>query len=117
MTDTERLKSDVRAILELFNRNEWLELKIQSYEEYVKRLEEENRRLKYEYSDSKRKRDIPLPYKWRNEYGRVWQYCPKCEMLISNWQSYCHACGQKIKQGNPEPEMEMEHDGTDNASE
>lgn len=115
MTDTERLKSDVQAILKLFTENEWLTLKVKSYEEYVKNLEAENRRLKYEYNDSLLKRDEPLPYKWRYDGTWTWQYCPKCDGSLNNWMNYCPNCGQKIKQGNPEKEMEI--DGTNNAGE
>lgn len=110
-------KREVNDILRLIEHAEWLERELGRQEDRNDALAEENRRLKYEYRDSKRKRDTPLPYKWRYEYGTTWQYCPKCECMISNWQSYCHSCGQKIKQGNPEPDMEIKDDGTDNARE
>ena len=71
-------------------------------------LEEENRKLKYEYEDSKLNRDNPLPYKWELEEHtverRLLMFCPKCEMRISNLQNYCHACGQKIGKGFPLPD-------------
>ena len=71
-------------------------------------LDEENRKLKYEHEDSKLNRDKPLPYKWaKGRKAGLFMYCPKCEMGVSNWYNYCHACGQKIGKGNPQPEMEI----------
>lgn len=101
------LKALCNEILELYKKVEYLERTKETMNEYQKKLEEENRKLKYEYSDSKKKRDKPLPYKWKQRGGLLLQMCPKCEMLISNWQNYCHACGQKIAQGNPLPENEI----------
>ena len=103
----QELKKDVERILSLFRRLEFLEKKAVEQLEIIEQLEKENRKLKYEYDDSLLERDQPKPYKWRNGQHGLLQYCPKCEMLISNWQGYCASCGQKIKQGNPVPEMEI----------
>lgn len=107
MTD---LKSLCQEVLDLFRKIENLEKDREKQDEYIRQLETENRKLKYEYPDSKRKRDKPLPYKWRYDGIITYQFCPKCGMMISNWQGYCHACGQKIMQGSPLPENEIKNE-------
>lgn len=108
MTRTDELKEEVQLILEVFNDNERYLRQICEQKEYIKKLEAENRKLKYEYPDSKRNRDKALPYKWSLDGIRMRQMCPKCDANITNWQRYCEHCGQKIKQGNPLPEMRVE---------
>lgn len=105
--DEEKILEYAQRIVSLCRRVTFLENAIKDKSEYTRKLEEENRKLKYEYADSKRKRDKPLPYNWRMRGGNVRMYCPKCDTLISNWQRYCGACGQKIKQGKAEPENEI----------
>lgn len=96
------------VVLKAFKQIEIGEKQIDRLIKQVRTLEEENHRLTYEYPDSLLKRDEPMPYKWekREKIGIV-QMCPKCGMMISNWQNYCHSCGQKIANGNPLPEMEV----------
>lgn len=108
MTRTDELKEEVQLVLNVFNDNERYLRQICEQKEYIKKLEAENRKLKYEYPDSKRNRDKALPYKWSLDGIRMRQMCPKCDANITNWQRYCEHCGQKIKQGNPLPEMEVE---------
>lgn len=101
-----------RDIIDLCNRYEWQIKNDERQREYIKGLEEENRKLKYEYSDSLLNRDKPLPVKWRREVfkngeGIVRQFCPKCGMSVSNWYRYCLSCGQKLAEGNLLPEMEI----------
>lgn len=103
----EELKKEIENLLSLFKRLEFLERTAVDQLETIERLEAENRKLKFEYNDSLLERDQPKPYKWRKGKGGFTQYCPKCEMIISNWQRYCASCGQKIGQGNPVPEMEI----------
>ena len=102
------LQTLCQEVLDLYKRVEYLEKTKDEMNEYARRLEEENRKLKYEYPDSKRKRDKALPYKWQRRNGLFVELCPKCGKMISNWQNYCEDCGQKIKQGNPLPENEVE---------
>lgn len=106
----EEFRKDLEYMLRLLKRVECLEKKTTEQLDEIDKLREENRRLLYEYPTSLLKRDEPLPYKWRYDGKRTFQFCPKCEMMISNWQSYCHACGQKIGQGNPLPEMEIKNE-------
>lgn len=108
MTRTDELKEEVQLVLNVFNDNERYLRQICEQKEYIKKLEAENRKLKYEYPDSKRNRDKALPYKWSLDGIRMRQMCPKCDANITNWQRYCEHCGQKIKQGNPLPEMRVE---------
>ena len=93
--------------LDLVREKNRLERGIARKEEIINALQEENSKLKYEYEDSKLNRDKPLPYKWTRGGDRFFMFCPKCAMSITNWQDYCHACGQKIGKGNPQPEMEI----------
>lgn len=93
--------------LYIVRENERLKKGIARKEELINALQKENSKLKYEYEDSKLNRDNPLPYKWKHRGERLFMFCPKCEMSISNWQGYCHICGQKIGKGNPQPEMEV----------
>ena len=97
--------------LDLIGKAGRLEREIAEQEQYIQRLEKENRELKYEYNDSKLNRDKPLPYKWATSGGHMLMFCPKCGMGIANWYNYCHACGQKIGEGNPQPEMEIRKNG------
>lgn len=108
MTRTDELKEEVQLVLQVFNDNERYLRQICEQKEYIKKLEAENRKLKYEYPDSKRNRDKALPYKWSLDGIRMRQMCPKCDANITNWQRYCEHCGQKIRQGNPLPEMKVE---------
>ena len=101
------LKALCQEILDLIKEVECLKREKENTSKFISNLEAENRRLKYEYNDSLLKRDKALPYKWKRQNGILFQLCPKCEIMISNWQGYCHACGQKIKQGNPLPENEI----------
>ena len=101
------IKEAVKMVLRLFDENERMEKKIDEQEKYIDDLNAEIRRLRYEYPDSKLKRDTPLPYKWTKKGGHFLMFCPKCEMMIANWYNYCHSCGQKIGKGNPLPEMEV----------
>ena len=110
MLRDKELRRNIEQLLSLFRRLEYLEKTAVEQQENICRLEEENRTLKYEYGDSLLNRDKELPYKWRKYSGGIRQYCPKCEMVISNWQRYCASCGQKIQQGNPEPEMESKEE-------
>ena len=97
--------------LELIGKAGRLEREIAEQEQYIQRLEKENRELKYEYNDSKLNRDKPIPYKWMKIDRDFRMFCPKCEMSIGNWYRYCNSCGQKIGQGNPLPEMEIRKNG------
>lgn len=114
MTRDER-ETQIREMLSetlcAFRERDNLKARVSRLEDMNKVLEEENRKLKYEYEDSKLNRDKPLPYKWRTvgppDHRHFPMFCPKCEMGIANWYNYCHACGQKIGQGNPQPEMEI----------
>ena len=110
MLRDKELRRDIEQLLSLFRRLEYLEKKAVELQENIGRLEEENRKLKYEYGDSLLNRDKAMPYKWKKRNGYFQEYCPKCEMMISNWQGYCASCGQKIRQGNPEAEMEMKEE-------
>lgn len=100
-----------KAIKELLNKCEYLEEKTARQNAYINSLEDENRKLKYEYEDSKLKRDVPIPYKWKAKKGKTsmenqfYMFCPKCDCSITNWQNYCHMCGQKILKGNPQDDM------------
>ena len=114
MTRTDELKEEVQLVLKVFNDNERYLRQICEQKEYIKKLEAENRKLKYEYPDSKRKRDVALPYKWAKKGVHLLMFCPKCGMGIANWYRYCNACGQKIKQGNPLPEMEKRTEEEEN---
>lgn len=105
----ENFRKDLEYMLRLLKRVEYLENKAKDQLDQISTLEAENRTLKYEYADSKRNRDKPLPYKWRYDGQRTYLYCPKCEMMVSNWQSYCHACGQKLGK-KVLPEMEMKNE-------
>lgn len=106
----EQFKKDLEYMLQLLKRVEYLEKKAKDQLETIDSLTKENARLLYEYEDSKLQRDTPLPYKWRYDGKRTYQFCPKCEMMISNWQSYCHACGQKIGKGQSVAEMEIKNE-------
>lgn len=97
----------LESLIKYLKQVETLENLNAEYLRQIRKLEEENVKLKYEYEDSKRKRDKPLPCKWKKGKYGLFMYCPKCKMSISNWQRYCHSCGQKICKGNPLPEMEM----------
>lgn len=110
MMKDEELKRNIEQLLSLFRRLEYLEKKAVEQLDEITRLQKENSTLKYEYEDSLLNRDKALPYKWRKYSGGIQQYCPKCEMVISNWQRYCASCGQKIEQGNPLPEMERKEE-------
>ena len=93
-----------KEIIDLENRKEWLEKERKDNLAYINKLEDENRRLKYEYNDSLLERDKPLLCKWRVktfDNGEKWTlfYCPKCEGGLNNWMGYCPSCGQKIAQG------------------
>lgn len=105
-----KLRKNIEDLLQMFSRVEYLEKKAQEQLERIDFLEIENRKLKYEYEDSLLERDNPLPYKWSTQRGFFQMFCPKCEMSVSNWFRYCPSCGQKIKSGNPLPEMEIEND-------
>lgn len=104
----ENFRKDLEYMLRLLKRVEYLENKAKDQLEQIDKLQTENNRLKYEYADSKRNRDKALPYKWSLDGIRMRQMCPKCDANITNWQRYCEHCGQKIKQGNPLPEMRVE---------
>ena len=106
----ENFRKDLEYMLRLLKRVEYLENKAKDQLDQISALEDENRKLKYEYPDSKRNRDKPLPYKWKYDGERTYLFCPKCEMAVSNWQSYCHACGQKLGK-KVLPEMEMKDEG------
>lgn len=99
----ELLKYGIRLI----ERNEALKARVSRHERELDRFKKENVKLKYEYKDSKLNRDEPLPYKWIMSGEHMLMFCPKCEMGIANWYNYCHACGQKIRKCNPQPEMEI----------
>lgn len=110
MTSDERetqIRDMIYETLCVFREKDNLKARVSRLEDMNKALEEENRKLKYEYEDSKLNRDNSLPYKWTTRVGYMVMFCPKCEIIISNWQRYCHACGQKIGKGNPQPEMEI----------
>ena len=102
-----------KEIKALLDKCKWLEKKVEKQDDYIRKIEDENRKLKYEYEDSKLKRDIPLPYKWKAKEGKTsmenqfYMFCPKCEFSITDWQNYCHMCGQKILNGNPQDEMRI----------
>lgn len=110
MTRAER-ETQIRAMLsetlDVFRERDNLKARVIRHEREIDRLDKENAKLKYEYEDSKLNRDKPLPYKWTTSGGHLLMFCPKCEMGIANWYGYCHACGQKIGKGNPQPEMEI----------
>ena len=111
MTRDER-ETQIRAMLsetlDVFRERDSLKARVIRHEREIDRLDRENAKLKYEYEDSKLNRDKPLPYKWaKGREAGLFMYCPKCEMGISNWYNYCHSCGQKIGEGNPQPEMEI----------
>lgn len=97
------------GIKELIVENGRLKHKNESSAEYIKLLEEENRKLKYEYPDSLLNRDKPLPVKWTRK-GAIRFFCPKCGMSVANWYRYCNACGQRIAEENLLPEMEIKED-------
>ena len=99
------LRNLCNEVLSLCNQEEWLERQVDKLKVRIEELEAENRKLKYEYEDSLLERDTPLPYAWELVNGYLREYCPKCGAGISNWQRYCHDCGQKIKDGNPEENM------------
>lgn len=108
--EQKKIKVYLEQLLSLFATLERAEKLVLEQDEIITKLEEENRELKYEYEDSILNRDNPLPYKWKKKNGYFRQYCPKCGMSISNWQSYCSSCGQKIKKCNPLPEMEIKEE-------
>lgn len=115
MTSRDELfKKDLEYKLNLLKRVGYLENKVNDQYKHIQQLEEENKKLKYEYPDSKRKRDVALPYKWAKKGVHLLMFCPKCGMGIANWYRYCNACGQKIKQGNPLPEMEKRTEEEEN---
>ena len=104
------LKELCKEILLLYDAVDRQKILIEQKNDHIDRLRDENNKLKYEYEDSLLNRDKPLPYKWRKSVGCMFEMCPKCEGMISNWQNYCHFCGQKIAHGNPLPEMEVKMD-------
>lgn len=100
------------GIKELCVENGRLEQKAEFRENYVKELEAEVRKLKYEYPTSLLERDKPLPVKWRKKTfhdGQSWvdMLCPKCGNRIANWYRYCNHCGQRIAEENLLPENEV----------
>lgn len=105
-----KLRKNIEDLLQMFSMVEHLEKRAQEQLERIDFLEKENRKLKYEYEDSLLERDNPLPYKWGRKGGYFQMFCPKCELPVSNWFRYCPACGQKIENGNPLPEMEIENE-------
>ncbi len=107
------LKELCKEILWLYDAVDRQDTQLKMANDYIDRLRDENSKLKFEYEDSLLKRDEPLPYKWQMKGGHMFQMCPKCEGMISNWQNYCHFCGQKIQHGNPMPEMEAKEETDD----
>ena len=103
----EEFRKELEYMLRLLKRVEYLERKATDQLNQISELEAENRTLKYGYEDTKLQRDIPLPHKWRYDGQRTYLYCPKCDCMVSNWQGYCHCCGQKLANGNLLPEMEI----------
>lgn len=112
MEDNVKLvKQCLRSIKEAFDEVERLTRKQEEREQYIEALESEVQRLKYEYPDSLLKRDKPLSPKWMKSGKHLDLFCPKCGFLISNWQGYCHACGQRIaKRYKLLPENEVKTD-------
>lgn len=105
------LKELCKEILWLYDAVDRQEMLLKQANDHIDRLLDENNKLMYGYEDSKLNRDKPLPYKWRKRGEIMFELCPKCENIISNWQTYCHFCGQKIEQHtNPLPEMEVKMD-------
>ena len=98
----QRFLETSKAIKELLATRERLEKETERQKGYLSRLQAENRKLKYEYEDSKLKRDVPMPCN---------MFCPKCNYSITNWQNYCHMCGQKIRSGNPQYDNENTMEG------
>lgn len=104
----QRFLDTSKAVKELLVTCEHLEKETERQKSYIRSLEAENSNLKYGYEDSKLKRDTPLPYKWKAKKGKTSMenqfrmFCPKCGFSITNWQNYCHMCGQKILKGNPQ---------------
>lgn len=97
-----------RAVSNLKTSNEYLERERLKERERALKLEKSLHKFKYEYEDSKLQRDVALPYKWKAKKGKTSMenqfrmFCPKCGFSITNWQNYCHMCGQKILKGNPQ---------------
>jgi len=111
MTDKEIIQMIIdagRAVSNLKSSNEYLERERLKDREQALRLEKYLHKFKYEYEDSKLKRDIALPYKWKAKEGKTSMekkfrmFCPKCGASLVNWYNYCALCGQKILQGNPQ---------------
>lgn len=103
------------GIKEICVENGRLQHRLDESQNYIKKLETENRKLKYEYEDSLLNRDKPLPTKWRkrtftNGESLVEMFCPKCDNRVANWYSYCNECGQKLAEGNLMPEMEIKEE-------
>lgn len=106
------------GIKEICVENGRLQHRLEESQNYIKQLEAESRKLKYEYEDSLLNRDKPLPTKWRKKTfadGQYWtqMFCPKCDNTVANWYSYCNHCGQKLE-GNLLPENEIK--GEENAT-
>lgn len=97
------------SIKQICVENARLQQKAEFRETYIRELEAEVRKLKYEYPDSLLNRDKPLPVKWKKE-GYVRYFCPKCGSSVANWYRYCNECGQKLAEGNLMPEMEIKEE-------
>ena len=102
--ETKRLHKDI----------EWLQTINKGLVEEMSSKERRINELIVEHEDSRLKRDKPLKPKWKmiGEYKKhVVNMCPVCEMMISNWQPYCHRCGQRIQEGNLDPNLEVKGNG------
>lgn len=117
--DKKQLIDFANAIKELCVENGRLEHKAENRENYIKELETEVRKLKYEYPDSLLNRDKPLPVKWWKRtfaegQSLVDMLCPKCGCHIANWYRYCSHCGQRIAEENLLPENEVKEENETN---
>lgn len=111
----EQLIDFANSIKELCVENGRLEHKLEHKDNYIKELEAEVRKLKYEYPTSLLERDKPLPVKWEKMYlangtSVIQMHCPKCGGTVRNWYRYCVDCGQKIAEENLLPENEVKYE-------
>lgn len=104
------IKEEAQEILDLFRERDYYKRKCEDLEKSYEEVEKERNNLLYKHEDSNLKRDQPLNAKFRYAKNRIFWLCPQCDGMISNWQKYCHFCGQLIGSKEYKPEYEVKEE-------
>lgn len=107
-----------RAISPLVKDINRYKMQLADKEAYISQLLSEIADLRHNHEDSGLKRDQPMNCKYKlypitkgqfaGQTETQW-FCPSCRMSVSNWETYCISCGQRLNRKYL-PELEVMDD-------